>query len=231
MGYSKDSGASRQPQLVPAANPSERRNQVRLIKMFGLAAIAAVAAMAFVAASSASATSTVLCKVNQLVCPAGEEYAGSVSALAESPVLLTDLGEVLCDHSVIAGTALGLATPLLGHITLIDFTGNCHIGVTGCTITTKKLGTLLLLKTGTNVGTAEAHNNEVLVNCAGVIHCVYGGLFTAEALGYNDTTEQLALIHAKKAAVKQLSGLLCPKEALWDALYTVTSPHKVYISE
>lgn len=204
---------------------------MRFLKMFGLTAMAAVAAMAFIGASSASATSTVLCKVNQLVCPAGEAYTGAVAALAVNPVLLTSTGNVECNHSVIEGNALGLGSPLVGHITNIAFTGNCHIGVTPCEIETVKKGTLLLLKTGPNAGVAESHNNEVLVNCGLVIHCTYGGLFSTPALGYNDVTGELATVHANQVAVGKIGGLLCPATALWDALYRINSPHKVYISE
>jgi hypothetical protein len=201
--------------------------------MFGLTTIAAVAAMAFVGASSASATNTALCTANELVCATGNVYTGHVEALSLSPVLLSSVGNVECEHSVILGNALGLANPLVIHLELIDFTGNCHLGITGCTVVTKALGLLLLLKTGHNVATKslESHGNNVLVNCAGVLHCVYGGLFSVTALGYNDATEELAIVHTEKVSLPKVSGLLCPEEGTWDALYKILLPHKIYIAE
>lgn len=216
-------------------------SKVRLIKMFGLAALAAVAAMAFMGASSASATSTVLCKENVLNCPAAQQYTGHIEGLAVNPKLTTSLGTVECEHSVILGDALGLSglhetggthvwLPQVTHIKEkkdISFTGNCHVGATPCDIETQKTGLLLLLKTGVNVGTLESHDNEVLVNCGIVIHCVYGGLISTNALGSTATT--LGEVHAN-TTVQALSGLLCPAQATWNALYKIVLPHVLYIA-
>jgi hypothetical protein len=200
-------------------------------KVVGIVAVSAIAVMATVGVSSATATSTILCKVNQLVCPAADEYTGHFEMLATNPTLLSSVGDLVCERSTILGNALSLASPLVGHLELIDFTGNCHIGLTSCTITTKALGLVLLLKTGPNVGSLESHGNNVLLNCAGILHCVYGGLFSTTALGYNDATEELATVHTNEVSLPKVSGLLCPERGNWDALYKVLLPHKIYISE
>jgi hypothetical protein len=204
---------------------------MRLIKMFGIAAIAAIAMMAAVGVSIATATSTVFCKVNQLVCPPGEEYTGHTEGLATNPVFLTSVGNVECEHSVILGNTLGLANPLTVHIELIDFTGKCHLGITNCSTATKTVGTILLLKVGTNEGITESHGNSWLINCPGILHCVYGGLFKFEALGYSDANEGLGTIHTNAVALPKISGLLCPEITRWDALYKIILPHKFYIAE
>jgi len=202
--------------------------------MLGIAAIAAVAAMAFLGASSASATSTTLCTTNVLVCPAGNQLPNNthVEGLAVNPELLSSLGTIKCNHSIILGKTTNgpLANPLVGSISLIDFTGNCNLGGTPCTVATTSLGTLLLLKTGVNHGTAQSHNNNVLVECGAFTHCVYGGLPTLLAHGFTDPST-LATIEANAVELSRISGFLCPSTSKWDAKYSIVLPHKFYIAQ
>jgi hypothetical protein len=208
--------------------------------MFGLAAIAAVAAMAFIGASSASATSTALCTSDAAaVCAAGNIYTGHIEGLAVEPELLSSLGDVSCLHSVILGNALGLGTgpngkAQLTHLELIDFTGHCEILVTkvACTVTTITLGLADLLKTGVNTGTVTSLGNEVRVVCLGVINCTFGGEPTGTAVGATLplSSSSLGTITVLNAPLKG-TGPLCPEVGKWDAKYTITLPHELFITE
>src|SRR6476469_3536806 len=157
---------------------------MRLIKMLGLAAIAALAEMAFVGASNASATNTVLCKVNQLVCPAGSEYTGHVEWLAIEPTLKGTFvgisGTYTCKHSIVLGNALGLANPQVTHIEKITFT-TCHLLAPfvnqSCEISSKALGLLDLLKTAPNLGLETSLNSTIFIKCGtgNLLECTLGG--------------------------------------------------------
>ena len=196
---------------------------MKLIKMLGLSAVAAIAAMALLGAGSAMAsTSTSLCKVSTNPCPAASQYAAGtvVEGLATNPVLLGTFfgltGTVECEHSVVSGkTNAALGTPLTGTITKITFTGNCHSTFGGsCTVSTVKTGTLDLLRTGANVGTATSLGNEIKVSCSGFpsIECTFGGSPQLAAVG--SPTKTLTATNATLVAV---SGSACPSNPRWDA--------------
>jgi hypothetical protein len=204
-------------------------NQVRLIKMFGLAAIAAVVAMAFIGASSASATYTALCKEHvALGCPDGQVYTGHVEATSNHAELLASGLNILCKKSHVLGEALGLASDtadnksLIIHVSLLGF-GEC----TDTVEVLDQVGTLLVLKTALNLGTGTASGFVVLVEKFG-LHCLYGGIATgAHALGGNPAT----IVATKIELEKKSLDFFCPSEASWDATYTVTLPKPIYITE
>jgi hypothetical protein len=203
---------------------------MRLIKMLGLSTIAALAAMAFVGASSASAGPTALCSIHVDPCPAGFQQVGHFEALAVDVLLLTQAGPILCTHSVLLGNALGLNIPLVIHVTYLDFL-NCNIAGNPCEVITLETGLALLLRTALNHGLLQLHNTRFLVNCfAPFIHCVYGGLPLALALGHNAALNELATIHTNGALWEPVGGMFCPPGDLkLDALYRINLPHPVYI--
>jgi hypothetical protein len=222
-----------------------KENQVRLIKMLGLAVVAAVAAMAFVGAGSAMATtSTALCKVVTNPCPAASIYPKGtvIEALAEDPKLLGKFlgieGTILCEHSLVSGTTTttgGLATaptPLTGSLTALSFTGNCKDSTGGtCTVTVPTLGTIDLLRTAANLGFLKSLGTQVLVVCSGgliSVNCTFGGEPELHAVG---TTEKAAELTATKAKLVAVKGSSCPTNPLWDALYKVLKPTPLFINE
>jgi hypothetical protein len=206
--------------------------------MLGVGAVAMVASLALLGASSAMAnTSTSLCKVSTNPCPAASLYASGtlVEGLATKPVLLGTFlgitGTVECEHSVVSGkTNAALGNPLVGTINSITFTGNCHSTFGGsCTVTTAKTGTLDLLRTGSNVGTATSLGNEVKVSCSGFpsIECTFGGEPQLSVVG--SPTKTLTATNAKLVAVK---GSACPANPQWDAKYSIIQPTgSVFINE
>jgi hypothetical protein len=202
---------------------------MRHIKKLGLVVVAAVAAMALVGASSAMAEgTTALCKVNTDPCPAASRYpAGTVlEGVASNPTLLGKFfgitGTITCEKSVVAGTLnSAVGTPLTGTITTISFTGNCKDSFgDSCPVSTVKTGTLDLLRTGPNVGTATSLGNEILVKCSGFINmdCVFAGTPQLKAEG--SPAKELTA----SAAVLTGSGSGCPENPRWDALYKLVKP-------
>lgn len=203
---------------------------MRNIKKLSFVVVAAIAAMALVGASSAMATgTTTLCKENKTPCPEAQRYpAGTViEGLATNPVLLGTFfgltGTVQCEHSVVSGKLnSSIGTPLTGTISKITFTGNCKSTFGGtCTVTTVKTGTLDLLRTASNLGTATSLGNEIKVECGGfpAINCVFGGSPQLHAEG--SPTKHLTATNATLTAV---SGSACPTNPRWDALYKIIQP-------
>lgn len=211
---------------------------MRPLKMLGSAAITAVAAMAFVVPSSTLAQSTALCTSDaSLICAAENIYTGHIEGTASNPRLLSDLANVTCESSVILGNALGLGSApdgskQLTHIELIDFTGNCktELGVK-CTFTAAILGLADLLKSGPNEGTWTSLGNEIAVVCTGVMNCTFGGepagAVTGAALPLSTSSLGKILIASAPFMGK---GILCPKQGLWDAQYTIQLPHEIFVT-
>jgi hypothetical protein len=212
---------------------------MKLIKVLGLTAIGAIVATTLVNASSAFATNTALCTTHAaLACPAGDKYTGHIEGLAIKPELLSNLADVVCDHSVILGNALGLGSApdgksQLTHLELIDFTGNCKtlLGVP-CTVTTITIGLVDLLKTGFNSGVVTSLGSKVKVVCGFVLNCTFGGEPQGQAVGSSLplNTESLGTITVGKAPLTG-EGPLCPEQGKWDAKYTIQLPHQVFITE
>lgn len=202
--------------------------------MFGLAALAMLTAMAFIGTSSAPATATVLCKVSELVCPVSQKIEhANFTSLSTDLLLLTNISNVKCTHSIISGTALLLANPLVIHISLVDLTG-CAETIFGskCTVTTNNAGLLKLLKTGPNVGTLAMEGIELLFNCSTIgLHCAYGNPTSSLAFKGSEGTG-LASISASGVVLPKLKGsFFCPEASFLDATYTVTTPDPAYIAE
>jgi hypothetical protein len=199
---------------------------VRLIKMFGLASIAVIVAMAFVGASSAMATNTVLCKANELVCAAPNVYTGHVEALSTHALLKASGIEILCKHSLILGEALGLANPLIIHVSELTFK-ECD----GTVNVLDKTGLIKVLKTAPNLASGTAEGFEVLAERFGV-HCVYGGVAEgAHGLGSASATSEASIV-AKEIELKKLAGgFFCAGTSRWTATYTVKLPLPIYIAE
>jgi hypothetical protein len=200
---------------------------MRLIKTFGLAAMAAIVAMAFVGASSAMATSTVLCKANELVCAVGNVYTGHVEALSTKAVIKGPV-TATCEHSIVLGEALGLANPLVIHITLLDFS-KCGI----CTVTVPdKTGLIEALKTASGLATAKSSGFRIVASCTGIT-CEYE--FFAEGahgLGSPNSTSDATIVATEVEMPLRGGGGFCTlAPAEFTATYNVLLPLPIYISE
>jgi hypothetical protein len=238
------SRAPASPNPIRRVYPSVKGEiQVRHLKMLGLAVITAAAAMAFVGASSAMAESTALCEVNELECPEGSVYPAGTVVEAK---LLTGTTSVLlgpnlkveveCTGSTSAGkTTTGLANPLKGELTSLAFSG-CTYGPLhspACTVTVNQLGTLTLLKTGTNLGQAAVSGVLVTIVCGSVFKCVYKTEslpMHAKGTGPSGEKAELTATEAKLTEEEKLLGVGCPSEGFFDAKYEITKPATGYIA-
>jgi hypothetical protein len=197
---------------------------MKFMKMFGLAVAAAITGMALMGASSAVAGDTVLCKVHTTAaCAAGDQYPSGthVEGVSSHAVLLAGF-TILCKNSVILGEALGLAKPLIGHVTKLTFE-QCS----GGTVTViDQTGLLELLRTALNLGTITGNGFEVLVESFG-IHCVYSG--TARALHAEGGNPAVINTGAGVSLHELERGFFCPNTATWHASYHVALPKPAYI--
>jgi len=193
--------------------------------MFGLAAIAAVAAMAFVGASSATASgSTLLCEGNTVAldgtgAPACNSPAELHFVSVGKGTLLNKVLNVQCESLIKAvRTSAALANPVhfSGTLSYSNCTGGCLVKV----ITQ---GTILALKTGTELVNVTASGFVVNVNCFGFINCDYNATnLTGHGLGggvahvtYNENAVNIQ---------EALSGFGCPETAKLDALFVSLNP-------
>lgn len=213
-------------------------------KIIGLVPIAAIAALALVGPPSALATfETSWCKVREIPCEAGHLYKsgtehGFYEAKAQNPELLTSLGTIKCQESVLTGTLLNeLASPLLAELNSLTFSGCKRNGTENCELKQTALGHALFLRTAGYGGTVVWHNTSVLLKCVGMgIHCVFGGLrefnFTSSGGNAEKEEEKSVEAHASesKDGVKEEEGLVCPETSSWDTNYVFVTPTPIYLS-
>jgi hypothetical protein len=209
---------------------------MKLIKMLGLAAMAAMVAMAFVGVSSAMAEpdSIVLCKKAELICEEKDWWPNptKIHAHAKEPKLLSSIGTIECELSLALLELLNLLDKLiLGHLTELSFTGNCHLGGTACTVTVSSLGAIsfthdpekLLLAHALAVTLGET-DTVATVKCGFFINCTYkgeGALLTAHS-----SETGLLWLEANEAVLSKTSGI-CPSTSKWDAKYLAVGLEKL----
>lgn len=231
---------------------------MKLTKMLGLAVAAAMAVMAMAGVSSALATnSTSLCKVNEDVCKAANQYpkgtviSGTTGSTHTSPEewaqLTTKLGNVHCNSTVSGTTTSANGTEpagigIAGEITALNWT-LCRFGnpTTGekCTVTTKNLPyTGVFTNTATNKGTLTVSPPAgkklgAFVECGEIINCLYtvtGSVTLAAEGGVSGMAAGagVGFIEANKITLVGEEGKACPT-ATWDAKYLLESPSPVYL--
>ena len=206
---------------------------MKLVKVFSLAAVAAIAAMALVGASSAFAKeNVVLCKKAELLCAVGNRWPHPTTLVAHSvkPKLLSSVGTIECEKSLIEVTLLNLLAKLIeGHILSLSFEGNCKLGSTSCTVTVKELGSISF-EHGPNLlewigraallwlGEVPMHT-IVNVKCGFLINCTYEAGEETEASGSSSAGGEIT-VTANEAKLNRNAGF-CPETSKWDATYTV----------
>jgi len=197
--------------------------------MLSLAAIAAIAAMAFVGTSSAFAEKeVVLCESPELECEHPWPNPTTIVAHAIKPTLLSSVGTVECEKSLVELTLLNtLAKLILGHILSLSFEGNCHLGSTKCEVTVKETGAVSsthgankLEWTGVAVPLslgATSMNSIANVHCGFLINCTYEGTEKTKSSATNGPEGDITLVF-NKAELARKEGF-CPATSEWDATY------------
>jgi hypothetical protein len=219
---------------------------MRYIKMLGLAAVAATAFMALVGVGSAMASgSTTLCKVNELPCASGNQYASGtvIEGKASNVTLLSNIGNVVCttSNTSLKTTGAALAAPLTGEITALTF-ASCTFNGLSCTVTSvhtpysaSLLHTASTMNGTLTVKSSGAGEPGATVSCPG-LKCVFGAEPTLTVDGATGTTAATAarvLASEVPLTIKTEEGFLeCPETAKWDATYVDTTPTTpIYVSE
>jgi hypothetical protein len=203
-----------------------RENQVKLIKMVGLAAVAALLAMAFVGASSAMAEDTALCSEDELVCDEANivthvhETSDGLAKLLSSPT-------VECNVLFLGDTSEGLSEGGPLHVTGAFTYSSCN---NSCTVKEINGPALIeVLREGEHLASVVGEG-EVELSCFfGFIKCVYNGE-NLNGHGLDPLTSSLlnGSIVISGQETKIVKGS-CPEKAFLDI--TTLPLEKVYISE
>lgn len=187
--------------------------------------VAAMAAVAFMAPSFAIAETTALCTVDENPCKEANQVT-EVSFTAHNNIsILSPLeGKYSygCDASLSATASKLGETQTLKALSLVF--SSCG---QGCTRTTETLGTFTVSKAGTEAAEITANGFTMKVSYSGFSNCVYSfegqtGTLKGALLAENGHITYF------EAPLKLVSGLLCPKEALFDALFEAANP--IYVS-
>jgi hypothetical protein len=219
-----------------------KEEYMKYLKMLGLAAMAALALMAIMGVGTASATEA--CTVNTSPCPAGSKYnSGTVfEASSTNATVTSSLGNVVCTGSGISWNEIGPG----GSKLTVDVTVE-WVTSSGCSLTTPFSATKhncsvtwinlsykgVLAKTTQPNGTFTVSSDGsgdpgFKVDCgANVLRCQ----FTASTLVLDSSGGNPATIYARDEPLIRTTyeGGLCPSTSTWDATYTVTKPHALYL--
>jgi hypothetical protein len=208
----------------------EKENQVKYLKMLGLAAVAAAALMAFGGAGTASADELCTAEAVNKMCPEGKLITTLEASLVGSAKLESTTGETLdtCTYGIFEGTITNQGTgvdPITGDINTLDW------GKTGtlCTFTTDTtvLGTLTATATSGGNGTVTGVGNSVTINTVLFGSCVYG-TGTGIKLG-TFTGGSSAKLDISAVVNKTSGGFACPSTAIWNATYQVTNHSSAFL--
>jgi hypothetical protein len=195
-----------------------RENQMRLIKMLGLAVTAAVAAMAFVGATSANAANTQLCNLHGALTCGSAATSVSMAGWVE---LLGSLN-IRCDNVGGSGTPLALANPQSVHISDLLFNSCKTSGNDKCVVIVQEQPLANLNKTGLDVGTLTGTTGKIYVECEDVlgdidVECEYDATGLEFPVGGQHLT-------GDGTPVDEIgSDFLCPNSPTIDALLTTTA--------
>lgn len=196
------------------------------IRLLGLAVLAA---MACVNVSSATAESTVLCKVDENPCAAGNKVT-HVHEVSSAYVLDAFFGVLLCNDLFLGDvTGTGVNETVTGTHTYAncvrDTTGNpepCLFAeVNGPSIVT-------IVREGHETAKVTGES-EVKVKCGSVVDCTYNGEGLAgTAKGPLLSSKTNGEVLFDEQTMHKVSGFLCPSEAKLSV--TITSLAATYIT-
>jgi hypothetical protein len=198
---------------------------MELVKKLGLITITLVTMMGFVGSPSAAAKeTTALCKSNEggaLTCKEGN-LVTEIHAVAKNPLLHSSIVDVLCNESLAKAEVSEPAKTQLVHLKELTWTGCHRHSGAACTVETKLLGLLEVLKTASNKATVTSKGTAVKVICGALTNCVFEGQPTLEGLGA-DLPTHAGIVHANTSVTKSTDpdhvSSICPNTSTWLALY------------
>jgi len=195
------------------------------IKKVGLMLVTAVATMALIGVSSAMAETTALCKADESPCKEANQVT-EVSFEANNNISI--LSPLEGGYGYECNAALSATVSQLGETQTLTAQSLTYSSCNkGCTRTTEMLGTFTVLKIGVEKAEIVANEFTVKVSCSGFSNCVYASEGLTGTLKGDLLTENGHITYFE-APLKLVSGVFCPKEALFDALFESTEP--IYVS-
>jgi hypothetical protein len=201
----------------------KKENQVKYLKMLGLAAVAAMGLMAFVGAGTASASE--LCTDSACTITITKIEASLVGGTAkledtEKHVIDTCTGGTVKITNITGGTGV---TPT-GSVPIEDLTW------TGCSFPTKTVGNGTAEATEASGGgtTITAKGSEVTINTVLFGSCVYGVGTGLDLGSVSNGGNELAI----NKTVNKISGsAACPPTSIWNATYKITNHTQVFFKK
>jgi hypothetical protein len=197
---------------------------MRYLKMLGLAAVAAMGLMAFVGASTASATTLFTDSAHKIAYPKETTIHATLEPGTTAKLTSGSTTIASCTGSTVHGITLNeTGETVSGPISEKGLTWE------GCNQTTHTVATgSLSVKwtSGTN-GEVIGKANQVTLGIFGT-SCTYGTGEGTKLGTLTSGTEPKLVINATVA--RTAGGFLCPTTGIWEAEYTVTEPHALYIT-
>lgn len=218
---------------------------MRFLKALGLAAVAAMALMAFVNASIASAQDQItLCKALETLCAPGNLWPAKtvVTALAKNPELVTSIGTIKCEDSIVTALSeTSVASPLKFDSPTVVFgvlptpnlglgcTGPC--GSTGTDFIHAQLENLQVEVEATDKYFLKGSGLALILECPLVGTCVYRGEnirvpITHTGTHPSMTGNNLPLAKFVQTLSRQTThggSAFCPATSEWKADYVLVS--------
>jgi hypothetical protein len=203
--------------------PSTKENKMKHLKMLGLVAGVAMALVALAGGGTASATTLFTDPAKTTHYASGTEIQTTLTK-GTSAIFTGSGGEVLntCTSSTITGKTTSTSGTLLG-IVLSTFTLTC-----GKTTHTVSNGVMSIEWTSGTSGAVRGQASEVTIDGIFGVSCTYG-TGTGTRLGTITGGIEAKLNIAAVGLVKTAGSFLCPSSAGWDAEYTLTKPHSLYV--
>jgi hypothetical protein len=185
--------------------------------------LVAVASMALMGASPAPANDdTILCADHEEPCATPNQVSHLHMRAANArwlqqfvvPVTLT------CESISALAAILELARPQVGHLQSFIWSGCETTSGEDCNFESIRLGLVLVLRTGLNLGTFQLHGTEVHIDCGAVVSCTYGGLPALEFEGaLHNPGFSNGVVRANGLEIEQTGGILCPPTTQWHAAF------------
>jgi hypothetical protein len=205
-----------------ALQKTERKRQMKYVKMLGLTAVAAMALAAFAGAGTASATTVCTSGTTTSPCLTGQTpYSGKIVAKLKpgTKAVLKGSLNVECTESVVSGTTNSKGE---GKIESATFAGTC----TTCPKVTS------LTPWNAHAVTGTAPNGQLIVEkpvvhleqCFGFAKCTA----TASAVELEVIGGSPARVIAKEEPLT-ISGFGCGTSGTWTAEYEVTTPSSLFL--
>jgi hypothetical protein len=228
---------------------AKEEDEMRHLKMIGLAVVVTSALLALISTAGAAAANTVLCQENVETCPAGKTYASGTllhfetksggvtwSNVTEAAQWVTNLGTIKCDSTIAGQTTAMSGAPLPAKVTSWTFS-TCGItlegveqecligGGTGNANNLPYTANFVATSGGNgtlNITAGTGGNPGVTVVCGAIINCTFSRV--PIAFSFTGGAPMVANLEANAIAFAT-AGVKCPSTVKFTAKYFMTLPN------